>query len=100
MDTRLLAAALRIKAGDVRAVNESAEQDAEQDDQALRDATTLLRVLANVVEGMPLAKAFGPPGDWGSETEIGRALVAAGVAPTFQRLTPVGAGDGNTFAVG
>ncbi len=76
MDTRLLASALRIKAGQVRAVNESADQDGEQDERALRDATTLLRVLANVVDGMPLATAFGPPGDWGYETEIGRALAA------------------------
>ena len=76
MDTRLLAAALRIRVGEVRAVNQDADQDAEQDEAALRDAATLLRVLANVVDGKPLARAFGPPGDWGYETEIGRALAA------------------------
>ena len=80
MDTRLLAAALRIKAGKVRAVNQDADQDAEQDEAALRDAATLLRVLANVVEGKPLANAFGPPGDWGYETEIGRAIAAPPIA--------------------
>lgn len=96
MNTRILAAALRIKAGDVRQADE--ERDA--DDNTLRDAATLLRVLANVLDGMPLTKAFGPPGDWGYETDIGKALAAPGIAPVFQRLTPVGAGDGNTYAAG
>ena len=82
MDTRLLAAALRIKAGDVR----QADVERDADDNTLRDAVTLLRVLANVVDGMPLSKAFGAPGDWGYETKIGKALAAAGVAPQFQRL--------------
>ena len=76
MDMRLLAAALRIKAAEVRAVNQDADQDAEQDETALRDASTLLRVLANVVDGKELAKAFGPPGDWGYDTDIGRAIAA------------------------
>lgn len=103
MNTRLLAAALRIKAGDVR----QADDERDADDNTLRDAVTLLRVLANVMDGMPPAKAFGPPGDWGYDTEIGRALAAAPeattvvVSPQYQpRLTPVGAGDGNTLAVG
>lgn len=38
------------------------------------DTAELLRVLARVVEGKPIAKAFGAPGDWGYGTPIGEAL--------------------------
>ena len=42
---------------------------------ALRNkATELSRVLARLVEGKPIAKAFGAPGDWGYETPVGAAL--------------------------
>ena len=76
MDTNLLAAAVRNKAAEVRRADE--ERDA--DDNILRDAATLLRVLANVLEGMPPTKAFGPPGDWGYDTQVGQAVAAAHVA--------------------
>lgn len=75
MDTGQLAVALRNKAAEVRNVNAATAED----DQKLRDASDLLRVLAHVVEGKPLAKAFGSPGDWGYETEIGSAIAAVPV---------------------
>lgn len=80
MDTRQLAAALRNKAAQVRNVNATTEAE----DQTLRDAADLLRVLAHVVDGKPLAKAFGSPGDWGYETEIGAAIAAAPVTPNAE----------------
>jgi hypothetical protein len=41
-----------------------------------RDVGELLRVLARIAEGKPLARAFGAPGDWGYGTAIGKALAA------------------------
>jgi hypothetical protein len=38
------------------------------------DDGELLTVLARIVEGMPIERAFGPPGEWGYEHPIGRAL--------------------------
>lgn len=78
METGQLAAALRNKAARVRNVNTTTEAE----DQVLRDAAELLRMLANVVDGKPLAKAFGQPGDWGRETEIGAAIAASPTAPS------------------
>lgn len=72
MNTLLLASALRNKAVEVRHV----EAPTEKADQTLLDASDLLRVLALVVHGQALEKAFGPPGDWGYETEIGQAIAA------------------------
>ena len=73
MNSGQLAAALRSKAAEVRTVN----VDAPDDVQHMRDAVTLLRVLASVVEGKSLAKAFGPAGDWGYQSQIGAAIAAA-----------------------
>lgn len=42
-----------------------------------RDNAELMLVLARVIEGRSLTRAFGAPGDWGYETEIGGALAAA-----------------------
>jgi len=42
----------------------------------LADDGELLFVLARIVAGMELNKAFGPPGDWGYEHPIGKALHA------------------------
>ncbi|HRD68290.1 hypothetical protein [Accumulibacter sp.] len=67
MNTKRLAAAIRQNASDLR---------------DLREASTLLRVLAHVVDGMPLAKAFGSPGDWGYHTPIGQAIAAAPEPPS------------------
>lgn len=72
MDTGPIATALRNHAAKVRQVN--VETSAEND--LLRDAAELLRVLARLMEGAVPIKAFGPPGDWGYETEIGKAIVA------------------------
>jgi hypothetical protein len=41
-----------------------------------RDAAELGRVLANIIEGKPLDRAFGAPGDWGYDHPIGKALAA------------------------
>lgn len=70
MNTKLLATALRNKAAEVRNVNATTAED----DQNLRDAADLLRVLAHMVDGMPMEKAFGAPGDWGYNTQIGQAI--------------------------
>lgn len=77
-----LASALRSKASEVREVY----SESTVDNQALRDAASLLRVLANVVEGMSMPKAFGAPGDWGYETELGKAVLAL-------HRTPAALGD-------
>ena len=42
----------------------------------LADDSELLNALARVVEGIPLNRAFGSPGDWGYNQPIGRALRA------------------------
>lgn len=41
-----------------------------------RDVAELGRVLANLIEGKSLDRAFGAPGDWGYDHPIGRALAA------------------------
>lgn len=41
------------------------------------DTKELLCVLARVVDGKPVARAFGAPGDWGYGRPIGDALAAA-----------------------
>ncbi|KFB68908.1 hypothetical protein [Candidatus Accumulibacter vicinus] len=84
METRQLAAALRKKAAEVRNVASTTEEE----DKTLRDAADLLSVLAHVVDGKPLAKAFGSPGDWGYETAIGAAIAAAPVTPNNQCNRP------------
>jgi hypothetical protein len=38
------------------------------------DAAELIRVLARIVEGKPLRRSFGAPGDWGYSNPIGKAL--------------------------
>jgi hypothetical protein len=40
------------------------------------DACELIRVLARIVEGKPMTRAFGAPGDWGYGAPIGEALSA------------------------
>lgn len=42
----------------------------------LRTTAELVAVLARVVEGNTLRKAFGAPGDWGYSSPIGAALAA------------------------
>ena len=43
-------------------------------DVASADVLELLNVLARVLEGKPIERAFGAPGDWGYGTPIGDAL--------------------------
>lgn len=73
MNAAHLSMALRNKAAEIRQINVNTAAE----DQALRDAADMLRVLANVIEGKPLAKALGSPGDWGYDTPIGAAIAAA-----------------------
>lgn len=40
----------------------------------LADNAELLVVLARVIEGKSISRAFGSPGDWGYTEPIGRAL--------------------------
>jgi hypothetical protein len=47
--------------------------DGPERQQRLDDAE-LINVLARVVNGRPVERAFGAPGDWGYETAIGKAL--------------------------
>jgi uncharacterized protein len=70
MNRNQLALALRNKAAEVRRVNVTTAHE----DQLLRDAADLLRVLSHLVVGKTADKAFGPPGDWGYDTPIGQAL--------------------------
>jgi hypothetical protein len=70
MDNLELAVALRNKAAELRQINVCFPDE----DAKMRDAAELVRVLARVVSGQPLATAFGAPGDWGYETPIGAAL--------------------------
>lgn len=72
MDERPMATALRNKAAEVRNLNVVSEKEY----QTLRDAADLLRAMAHLMEGMPTITAFGSPGDWGYETELGKAVVA------------------------
>lgn len=73
MNSKQLASALRNKAAEVRNVNATTAEE----DHSLRDAADLLRVLAHVVDGKPLDKAFGAPGDWGYDTPIGQAIASS-----------------------
>ena len=72
MNSSHLSIALRNKAADVRNIDATTAKE----DDLLRDSAALLRVLANLVDGKPLAKVFGAPGDWGYGTPIGDALAA------------------------
>jgi hypothetical protein len=68
MDKIKLANALRDIAEDIR------DQEVKRPGDA--DACELIRVLARVVEGKSLDRAFGAPGDWGYGRLIGDALAA------------------------
>lgn len=57
----------------IRALSARTYRRAATDDE-LRDAAELLCVLARVLDGKPIEKAFGAPGDWGYGTPIGDAL--------------------------
>lgn len=69
MNAALLAKAIRDKAAQLAQPDPLSKADA--------DTAELLNVLARVIEGKPLSRAFGAPGDWGYGTHIGDALAAA-----------------------
>ncbi|MDP3850497.1 MAG: hypothetical protein Q8Q59_08345 [Luteolibacter sp.] len=54
-----------------------------------RDNAELLNCLARMLEGKPIHKAFGAPGDWGYGTPIGDALIAAYQAPSPEAPKPL-----------
>jgi hypothetical protein len=65
----------------------------------LADSAELILGLARTLEGMPINRAFGSPGDWGYRTAIGKALAEA--ASQLQSSTPRAIGDkapGGTIA--
>jgi hypothetical protein len=71
MDTGLLSNEIRARASRLRHFEPSTQGQ-------LVDDGELLVVLARIVEGMPVERAFGRPGDWGYEHPIGRALAGKG----------------------
>lgn len=78
MDSTKLAAAVRelkLTLDDITDCPNATVSDFENE---LSDVRGLLSVLANMVEGMPVKAAFGSPGDWGYETQIGKALASRG----------------------
>lgn len=74
MNTQKLALAILRLRGTVGEVIDFNAPEIEAIRADLRDANDLLKVLANIVGGKPIDKAFGSPGDWGHDTEIGKAL--------------------------
>lgn len=66
-----LAEILRDKADELH------ESDHEVSPKQRYDAAELMRVLARVLEGKEIHRAFGAPGDWGYGTPIGDALAKA-----------------------
>lgn len=67
MNKEKLAKAIRELASTTKSVVVMEPKDA-------MDAAELLNVLARILEGKPIDRAFGAPGDWGYGTPIGDAL--------------------------
>lgn len=72
MDKQALAGIIRDRAA---AIIDSPPYDGQEHEERMDDAE-LLRVLARVLDGRPIEKAFGAPGDWGYGTAIGNAVAA------------------------
>ena len=49
-------------------------EDEESGYSKFPDETELLNVLARLLEGKEVMRAFGAPGDWGYDTPIGKAI--------------------------
>lgn len=81
MDTEKLAAAVLEMKTKVRTIMDSDVPEIEAVRDDLRDVKDLLGVLANIVGGKSVARAFGSPGDWGYDTPIGAALAIQDTAP-------------------
>jgi hypothetical protein len=78
MDSKKLAAAVREMKAKVDVIMDADVPEVEAVRDDLRDVKDLLGVLAHIVDGKPIDKAFGSPGDWGYGTEIGAALASRG----------------------
>jgi len=76
MNEKKLAAAILETRGKIGTIIDSDTPEIEAVRDDLRDVNDLLKVLAHIVDGMPINKAFGSPGDWGHETEIGAAIAS------------------------
>ena len=76
MNEKKLAIAIREMKKKVEVFVDSNVPEIEAMHDDLIDAKDLLGVLARIVEGMPVNKAFGSPGDWGHETAIGAAIAS------------------------
>lgn len=60
-----------------RALRNAIIEHAETANPDLDNTTSgLISVLGSVIEGVPVEKALGSPGDWGYDTPIGKALRA------------------------
>jgi hypothetical protein len=68
MNNTMLANVLREKADELQKLEALANNSL--------DVAELVRVLARLVEGKRLYRAFGAPGDWGYSNAIGKALAA------------------------
>jgi len=76
VDSKKLAAAVRELKGTVDEIVDCPNAAISVFEDELNDVRGLLSVLANMVEGMPVERAFGSPGDWGYGTPIGDALAS------------------------
>jgi hypothetical protein len=73
MNAKLLAMSLAEKA---RKLSDQVDANTGQTDPDHADLSELLRVLARILSGQSIERAFGAPGDWGYGTPIGDALAA------------------------
>ena len=78
MDAAKLAAAVRGMREKVDIIMDANIPEIEAVSDELRDVKCLLGVLAHIVDGKPITKAFGAPGDWGYGTPIANALISRG----------------------
>lgn len=78
MNSKQLAAAVREMKAKVDVIMDADVPEIEAVRDDLRDVKDLLGVLAHIVDGKPVDKAFGSPGDWGYGTPIGVAIADRG----------------------
>lgn len=76
MNIKRLAHAVRAESTKLRLRDLEQMEKSGYSDQLLCDSYELIAVLARILEGRPVYKAFGAPGDWGHSTGIGQALSA------------------------
>ena len=73
MNKLATAAHIRIRADRLNEIDKSVEpKDRRPDDDHNAE---LLNVLARIIEGKPIEKAFGAVGDWGYSSEVGKAMI-------------------------